>query len=312
MLLVCTPEYGSSPENSGVWRDVQFMQTNLASGGAKPRKFIPVGFGRYEVNSRFIPSFVKGATYYDLSAGANQGFGFGDLLRRFRTEFPVQASGPQDSQDGTMAERIFVSSTFADLKNHRAAVRDVIQKLGARDVSMERLGARDEHPLDECVRLVKEESDLFVSIYAHRYGFVPEGSSVSITEAEYVAATEGGIPRLIFVVNEDVSWQPKLIDHDESRKQLERFKARLRANHVCESFDEPQDLAARVAASVGRKLSRRKLDESFRLLVNGLPTTRATQLMKQKRKNQQRFSCRGSTKKSRIGFTRLLFFVLST
>src|SRR5262245_33565064 len=112
-----------------------------------------------------------------------------------------------------MNDRIFVSSTFTDLKNYRAEVREVIQKLGARDVSMEMLGARDERPLSECVRLVKEESDLFVGIYAHRYGFVPEGSAVSITEAEYIAATGARITRLIFIVNEDEAWPPKLIDY---------------------------------------------------------------------------------------------------
>lgn len=174
-----------------------------------------------------------------------------------------------------MADRIFVSSTFVDLKNHRAAVREVIQKLGARDVSMEVLGARDERPLSECVRLVKEESDLFVGIYAHRYGFVPEGGTISITEAEYIAATEAHIPRLIFVVDEDASWPPKLIDYDVPRKQLERFKAHLRANHICESFSDPKDLAAKVAASVGREMNRRKLDKSFRLRLDADPTTQA-------------------------------------
>ncbi len=85
---------------------------------------------------------------------------------------------------------------------HRQAVREVIRKLGAEDIAMEVFGARDARPLLECARILREETDLFVGIYANRYGFIPEGTTVSITEAEYKAATEYGIPRLIFIEGE--------------------------------------------------------------------------------------------------------------
>lgn len=78
---------------------------------------------------------------------------------------------------------VFVSSTFKDLKAHRNTVREGIRQLGAIDVSMENLGARDERPKEECLRLIKEESQIFVGIYAHRYGFVPQGDDVSITQS---------------------------------------------------------------------------------------------------------------------------------
>jgi hypothetical protein len=72
-----------------------------------------------------------------------------------------------------MTHRVFLSSTFTDLAGHRRAVQNGIRQLGAIDVSMEHFGARDERPADECVRLVQQESDLFVGIYAHRYGYGP-------------------------------------------------------------------------------------------------------------------------------------------
>ncbi len=37
-----------------------------------------------------------------------------------------------------MPKRVFVSSTFFDLRDHREAVRKVIKRLGADDVAMER------------------------------------------------------------------------------------------------------------------------------------------------------------------------------
>ena len=63
---------------------------------------------------------------------------------------------------------IFVSSTFVDLEDHRASVREIIRQIGAVDVAMEHLGARDERPKDECVRLIRTESKAFIGIYAHR------------------------------------------------------------------------------------------------------------------------------------------------
>ena len=90
VLIVCSQEYIESPENSGAWLDVDFMKKNLESGRVALRKFVPVGFGAYEANTKFIPSFIRGATYYDLTPGTSTGFGFDDLIRRLRTEFPPE------------------------------------------------------------------------------------------------------------------------------------------------------------------------------------------------------------------------------
>ena len=89
-------------------------------------------------------------------------------------------------------ETVFVSSTFVDLKDHRSAVRDSLRQAGFIDLAMEHLGTRDERPLDECLRIVRD-ADYFVGIYAHRYGFVPQQLGVSITHAEYDAATSANL-----------------------------------------------------------------------------------------------------------------------
>jgi hypothetical protein len=95
VLILCTPEYYECVDHSngpsGAWSDGQFMRQDLASG-AQPSKFIPVGFGSYSQNEQFVPAFIKGATYFDLSP-AGQPVGFDGLMRRFRTEFPRARSG---------------------------------------------------------------------------------------------------------------------------------------------------------------------------------------------------------------------------
>lgn len=159
----------------------------------------------------------------------------------------------------SMTFRVFVPSTWLDLQEHREAARAAIRQIGAVDVAMEHLGARDELPKRESLRLVREESDIFIGIYAHRYGSVPEGDVVSITEAEYLEASSAGLTRLIYLVDDDAPWIPAHIDHGASLEKLARFKSHLRASHVCKRFSGKDDLAAAVAADLGREFMYKRM-----------------------------------------------------
>jgi Domain of unknown function (DUF4062)/prokaryotic YEATS domain len=147
---------------------------------------------------------------------------------------------------------VFVSSTFVDLKNHRTAVCEAFRQGGFLDVAMEHLGARDERPQDECLRVVKEESHYFIGIYAHRYGYIPDGCTISITEAEYEAAGDANLKRLIYIVDPGTPWVPNNIDSGKSAKQLERFKKFLGKRHIWKKFTTPDNLAKNVLADLGR------------------------------------------------------------
>lgn len=154
-----------------------------------------------------------------------------------------------------MAHRVFLSSTFTDLSDYRRTVQAAIRQLGAVDVSMENFGARDERPVDECIRLVRQESDLFVGIYAHKYGYVPDGAEISISEMEYKAASEVSLPRFIYVIDENQPWLPVHIDSSPSRECLQAFKAALLKRHICQTFGTQDQLATKVVADVGRHIA---------------------------------------------------------
>jgi Domain of unknown function (DUF4062) len=158
-----------------------------------------------------------------------------------------------------MAHRVFLSSTFTDLEEYRKVVQLALRQLGANDVSMEHFGARDERPVNECVRLVREESDLFVGIYAHRYGYVPDGAETSISEMEYRAATEAALPRFIYLVDDNQPWRPAHIDTGLSRKRLLAFKGSLQKSHICQRFMGADQLATRVVADIGRHIAMQKI-----------------------------------------------------
>jgi hypothetical protein len=87
--------------------------------------------------------------------------------------------------------KVFISSTYEDLIEYRKAAIRAVEGTNYQASKMEVFGARPDEPLTACLKEV-EESELFIGIYAHRYGYVPAGSDISITEKEYVHARKLG------------------------------------------------------------------------------------------------------------------------
>lgn len=96
--------------------------------------------------------------------------------------------------------KVFISSTYKDLIEYRDAAIRAVEGTSYHATKMEVFGARTEEPVTACLNEV-ESSDLFVGIYAHRYGFVPDGSEISITEMEYHHAKKLGRPIYCFVID---------------------------------------------------------------------------------------------------------------
>src|SRR5215472_5405805 len=83
--------------------------------------------------------------------------------------------------------RIFVSSSFEDLKEHRAAAIRVLRQLGHDVLAMEDMIAGSSAPLLKVLEMV-DRSEAYVGIFAWRYGYVPtpgpEPSTVNIPVVE--------------------------------------------------------------------------------------------------------------------------------
>ena len=130
--------------------------------------------------------------------------------------------------------KAFVSSTFIDLKEHRAHVINSLRNAGFFADPMENWTADSEEPkkfsqdrLDGC--------DLCVLLVAFRRGFVPEGETRSITQMEYDTAVKDGIDILPFVLDEDAPW-PRKFDEQEKDLGVKTWRADLRKRHGVESF----------------------------------------------------------------------------
>ena len=109
-----------------------------------------------------------------------------------------------------MAQRkttIYLSSTYEDLKDHRRAVIEALRTAGHDVCNMEIYGARSQRPLDACLEDVAE-ADLYVGLFAFRYGFVPDNNDglnpdgCSITELELRKAQRCGKPVLVFLADD--------------------------------------------------------------------------------------------------------------
>src|SRR5213080_4361587 len=76
------------------------------------------------------------------------------------------------SKEQGEAMRIFVSSSFEDLKEHRAAAIRVLRQLGHEVLAMEDLIAVSAAPLAKVLEMV-DRSEAYVGVFAWRYGYIP-------------------------------------------------------------------------------------------------------------------------------------------
>ncbi len=155
--------------------------------------------------------------------------------------------------------KVFLSSTYADLIEHRRAAHDTLEQLGLQVIWMEAFGARPVESTIACLNEV-EESDLFIGIYAYRYGYIPEGADISITEQEFNHAQKLGKPIFGFVVKDDYRWPPENVEHDKEDK-LKAFLYKVKKQPVG-FFTTPDNLAKNIASSVGRYLKEHLVSEA--------------------------------------------------
>jgi tetratricopeptide (TPR) repeat protein len=168
-----------------------------------------------------------------------------------------------------MAEKtvVMISSTARDLPEHRKQVLEACARQDMFPKMMEHLPAVDADAIQTSLGMV-DEAEIYLGIFAHRYGYVPEGRDISITEMEYNRAVERGIPRLIFIMRDDYPVLPKEVDKGEAATRLESLKERLKKERVVSFFGSPEDLRGHVIDSLSQL---RKRDRPAFHYVSDIP-----------------------------------------
>ncbi len=116
---------------------------------------------------------------------------------------------------------MFVSSTCYDLRQVRANLRSFIESLGLQPI----LSEYDSFPVnpdvsavENCLRVVDENADIFLLIIGGRYG-KPTEKDKSVTNMEYLRARAKGIPIYAFVQKSILNILPVWRDNPDSNFQ---------------------------------------------------------------------------------------------
>ena len=145
--------------------------------------------------------------------------------------------------------KVYLSSTFLDLREHRTTVATALRKAKYEVTMMEEYAARDELVEVACQGDVSV-CDAYVGIFAWRYGYVPEDNnpqSQSVTELEYSSACQKNIPCRLFLLKDDADWPTEWRDADAAR--INALRAKLKK--LCSAyFFDANGLAVEVLASL--------------------------------------------------------------
>lgn len=85
--------------------------------------------------------------------------------------------------------RVFLSSTYKDMREERFAVEKAIRLMEIPFVGMEYFGSDDRTPIEVCLDRVRQCS-IYVGIIGLQYGSFVPGTTMSFTEHEYEEASK--------------------------------------------------------------------------------------------------------------------------
>ncbi|MGY0615835.1 DUF4062 domain-containing protein [Vibrio sp. FJH11] len=152
----------------------------------------------------------------------------------------------------------FISSTFVDLYEDRAAIADVLKNRGLNVNALDIRPASNQSSKKEILNGIKE-SDFVILLIGDRFGSILKtmtgNESQSITWWEYTNALKMGKPVIAYFKNVD-STDPK--SHDEKsdplykhkRLQFEKFKKTVTQRHNPSFYTNPYELADQLDESL--------------------------------------------------------------
>jgi hypothetical protein len=135
--------------------------------------------------------------------------------------------------------KAFVSSTYTDLKDHRAHVIRTLRASGIHVDPMEDWTADGDEP-----KVFSKERvtgcDVCILLVAFRRGHVPAGEQRSITQLEHDYALGHGIEVLAFLLDEDAPWSRRFdeMDRDVGEFGIREWRRQLRERHGVGTFGQ--------------------------------------------------------------------------
>ena len=167
---------------------------------------------------------------------------------------------------------IFVSSTFDDLIDYRQSVNAALRDMGIKtlDVFAEKTQEAD---LLQTSLLAMQNADLFLGIYASRYGALLDEQDISLTERLYNESDKLELPRFIYIVDPREDWAISYMHTDYYGARMRIFLDRLKQeNPNLRHFTTPDDLVEKLTFDLARFRTQQPETRRFKLrhLLMGL------------------------------------------
>lgn len=155
--------------------------------------------------------------------------------------------------------QVFISSTYADLKDERKVVCDAILKIHQFPIGMEQFNAGDSKQW-EVIKEAIDSSDYYVLILGNRYGSVissGDDTGISYTEKEYSYAVAQRVLVLAFIKSDDATFRGDAFeDNTRKKKKLNAFIEKVKSNHIVEWFSNSYELASEVTAALHNEMGK--------------------------------------------------------
>jgi hypothetical protein len=149
--------------------------------------------------------------------------------------------------------QVFVSSTYADLKEERGKVIQTIMELDCIPAGMELFPAIDNEQL-EFIKKIIDDCDYYILIIGGRYGSL-SSDGLSYTEKEFDYALEKNIKVIAFVhQNPDNIPLGKSEKKEELREKLNLFKEKVTNNRLVKFWNKAEELPGLVALSLSKTI----------------------------------------------------------
>lgn len=145
--------------------------------------------------------------------------------------------------------QVFISSTYRDLIEERAAVMQSLLEIDCIPVGMEQFPASNMSQM-EYIRMMLDDCDYYILILAGKYGSL-DTDGVGFTEKEYDYAVSKDIPVMSFLVEDIGKLESAKCEKDDvGRAQLEAFREKVCKGRLVKFYSNVDQLKSSVFASM--------------------------------------------------------------
>ncbi len=149
--------------------------------------------------------------------------------------------------------QVFLSSTYADLKDERQKIIQTLMEMDCIPSGMELFPAADEEQW-EFIKKIIDDCDYYLLLIGGRYGTTTT-EGISYTEKEYDYAIEKGL-KVVALIHEDPDLIPvgKTDKNPELLEKLKLFRTKVEQNRLVKYWKNVEELPGLVSLSLSKTI----------------------------------------------------------